>query len=118
MTASTLSPNCANPRRVAAGRRNRALRGPLTSAGRQRLRQAALVGRPWLHSTGPKSVAGKARVAENGKIRLGGAPSARELRRQLAALGNLAAEMAELRRLAQRARRPANAERGPKAKGG
>jgi hypothetical protein len=48
-------------------------------------------------------------VAENGKRRLRGEPSARELRRQLAALGNLVAEMAELRRLAQRPQRPASA---------
>jgi hypothetical protein len=87
----------------------------LTPEGRSRLRQAALVNRPWLHSTGPKSVAGKLRVAENGKRRLGGAPSARELRRQLAALGALVADMAAQRRQAQR---PANAERGPRAKGG
>jgi hypothetical protein len=74
----------------------------LTPEGRSRLRQSALVNRPWLHSTGPKSVAGKARVAENGKRRLGGEPSAREVRRQLAALTGLVADMAALRRLAQR----------------
>jgi hypothetical protein len=90
----------------------------LSPDSRERLRRAAVANRPWLHSTGPKTAAGKARVAENGKRRLGGAPSARELRRQVAALGNLAADMAALRRLAQRARRPTNAERGPKAKGG
>jgi hypothetical protein len=90
----------------------------LTPEGRSRLRQSALLNRPWLHSTGPKTAAGKRRVAENGKRRLGDEPSARELRRQLAALGNLATDMAALRRLAQRAQRPANAERGPKAKGG
>jgi hypothetical protein len=76
----------------------------LTPEGRERLRQSALVNRPWLHSTGPKTAAGKARVAENGKIRLGGAPSAREVRRQLAAVGGLAANMAALRGLAQRPR--------------
>jgi len=107
----------ANPRRVAAGRRNRALRGPLSPDGRDRLREAALANRPWRFSTGPRSVAGKLRVAENGRGRQVGEPSAREVRRQLAALGGLAADMAALR-LAQRARRPTNAERGPKAKGG
>jgi len=105
----------ANPRRVAAGKLNRRLRRGLTPEGRERLRQAALAGRPWLHSSGPKTAAGKLRVAENGKRRLEGAPSARELRRQLAALGNLATDMAALRQAAQR---PANAERGPRAKGG
>ena len=107
--ASTPSPN---PLRVSAGRRNRALRGPLTPQGRQRLREAAVASRPWLHSTGPKTVEGKARVALNGKRRLGGEPSGREVRRQLAALGNLVAEMAELRRLAQRPHRGGEPKRG------
>jgi hypothetical protein len=71
----------------------------LTPEGRSRLRQSALVNRPWLRSTGPRTVAGKARVAENGKRRLGGEPSARGVRRQLAALGGLATSMAELRGL-------------------
>jgi hypothetical protein len=77
----------------------------LTPAGRQRLREAALASRPWRFSTGPRTAEGKARVAENGKRRLGGVPSARELLRQLGALGNLAADMAALRRLAQRPHR-------------
>ena len=102
MAASTPLPN---PRRVAAGRLNRGKRGPLTPEGRERLRQAALAGRPWRFATGPKTAAGKARVAENGKRRLGGESSAREVRRQLAALGNLATDMAALRRLAQRPHR-------------
>ena len=102
MAASTPLPN---PRRVAAGRLNRGKRGPLTPEGRERLRQAALAGRPWRFATGPKTAAGKARVAENGKRRLGGELSAREVRRQLAALGGLATSMAELRRLAQRPHR-------------
>jgi hypothetical protein len=86
----------------------------LSPDGRERLRRAAVANRPWLHSTGPKTVEGKARVAENGRLRQAGEPSARELRRQLAALGNLVAEMAALRQ----AQRPANAERGRRAKGG
>ena len=112
MAASRPTPN---PKRVLAGRVNRRKRGPLSSGGRERLRQAALAGRPWRFATGPRSVEGKLRVAQNGKLHLGGEPSAREVRRQLAALGNLATDMAALRRLAQR---PANAERAPKAKGG
>jgi hypothetical protein len=83
----------------------------LTPEGRARLRAAALASRPWLHSTGPKTAEGKARVAENGKLRLGGEPSAREVRRQLAALGNLVADMAELRRLAQRPQRGGEVDR-------
>src|SRR5207244_2524112 len=47
-------PRAPNPRRVAAGRRNRALREGLTEAGRRRLRETALRHRPWPYSTGPK----------------------------------------------------------------
>ena len=99
MGASTPSPN---PRRVAAGRLNRQKRQGLTPEGRERLRQAALAGRPWLHSSGPKTAEGKARVAQNAKRRQAGEPSAREVRRELAALTGLVVDMAALRRLAQR----------------
>jgi hypothetical protein len=88
---------------------NRRLRRGLTPEGRERLRQAALAGRPWRFATGPRTTAGKARVAENGKRRLGGEPSAREVRRQLAALTGLAADMAALRQAALRPQRPASA---------
>ena len=37
-----------NPRRVAAGRRNRAKRQGVTPEGRERLREAATLNRPWL----------------------------------------------------------------------
>jgi hypothetical protein len=56
-----------NPRRVAAGKRNRQLRRGLTADGRQRLRQSALRNRPWEHSTGPVTPLGKAKVSLNGK---------------------------------------------------
>ena len=102
MAASTPTPN---PKRVLAGRVNRRKRGPLSPEGRARLRAAALAARPWLHSTGPRSVAGKLRVAENGRGRQVGESSVRELRRQVAAVGGLAADMAALRRLAQRPHR-------------
>lgn len=58
-----------NPKRQAAGRRNRALRGELTPSGIERLRAAALSSRPWLSSTGPRTAAGKARSATNGASR-------------------------------------------------
>jgi hypothetical protein len=99
VAASTPSPN---PRRVAAGRLNREKRGPLTPEGRERLRQAALAGRPWLHSTGPKSAAGKARVAQNGRSGQAGELSARAVRREFAALAGLVADMVAVRGLAQR----------------
>ena len=106
MDASTPS---ANPRRVAAGRLNREKRGPLTPEGCERLRQAALAGRPWRFATGPRTPAGKLRVAQNGKLRQAGEPSAREVRRELAALTGLVVDMAALRRLAQRPQRLAKA---------
>jgi hypothetical protein len=58
-----------NPRRVAAGRQNRAKRKGLTPAGRERLRQAALRSRPWQFVTGPRTAAGTARSAQNGRSR-------------------------------------------------
>lgn len=54
-----------NPKRVAAGRLNRAKRGPLSESGRQRLSDAARRTRPWEHARGPKSVEGKVIVARN-----------------------------------------------------
>lgn len=70
----------ANPRRVAAGRLNRAKRGPLTESGRERLRAAALAKRPWEHSTGPRTDVGKIKSSSNGKLRQMGEFSRRELR--------------------------------------
>lgn len=89
-----------NPKRVAAGRANRAKRGPLTPAGRERLRQAALANRPWVHSTGPKSVEGKRQAARNGKTRQLGPESVREVRRELHDLRHLLGDWREERRAA------------------
>ena len=72
-----------NPRRVAAGRANRLKRGPLTEAGRERLRAAALRRRPWEQATGPRTAAGKAQAAGNGKRRQAGPRSVREVRADL-----------------------------------
>ena len=69
-----------NPKRVAAGQRHRAVRGPLTEAGRERLRAAAHQHRPWEHSTGPKTEAGKQQAVDNGKLRQRGEFSQRQLR--------------------------------------
>lgn len=74
-----------NPRRVAAGRANRARRGPLTELGRERLRVAALRLRPWEHATGPRTARGKAQAVRNGKRRQQGRYSIRERRAELAA---------------------------------
>ena len=89
-----------NPRRVAAGRRNRALRGPLTVTGIRKLQLAALRHKPWQRSTGPRTAAGKTRAALNGKLRQKGVKSVRELRAELAGLRSMIDDMAGLRRLA------------------
>lgn len=54
-----------NPKRVAAGKRNRQLRGPWSEASLQRLREAARANQPWLASTGPRSQRGKQIVSKN-----------------------------------------------------
>jgi hypothetical protein len=92
-----------NPRRVAAGKRNRALRKGLTEEGRQRLREAALRGEPWKHATGPKTPEGKARSAANGKKRQLGPLSVREIRADLAGLRGLLGDMRATRELVERA---------------
>ena len=74
------NPRAKNPRRVAAGRANRARRGPLTAAGRERLRLAALSYRPWEAAGGPVSAAGKLTAAANGRARQVGPVSVRQAR--------------------------------------
>ena len=88
-----------NPRRVAAGRRNRLLRRGLSDEGRERLRDAALAKRPWEHSTGPRSVEGKAQAVVNGKVRQKGRRSVRELRQDLAPLREMLKTIQEQRRI-------------------
>ena len=92
---------CRSPRRVIAGKLNRAKRRGLTAAGRERLRQSALAHRPWVFSTGPRTAAGKLRVAANGRLRQKGEQSCRQLQAMLAGLGQLAGDMAALRRSLQ-----------------
>ena len=87
-----------NPKRVAAGRLNRARRGPLTAEGREKLRQAALDNRPWEHSTGPHSPVGKAQSILNGKKRQLGPWSVREIRAQLKEVRELVRQMREARK--------------------
>ena len=82
-----------NPRRVAAGRRNRLNRGPLSDGGREALRLAALRNQPWQHSTGPRTAAGKAKVAENGRRFHAGAQSIRKVRAELRAVRQLIRKM-------------------------
>lgn len=82
-----------NPKRVAAGRRNRQLREALSLDARERLRIAALQHRPWEHATGPQTEAGKAQSAKNGAYRQQGERSIRELRREVADVGDLIKSM-------------------------
>lgn len=57
-------PRRLTPRQKAA-RLNRAKRGGITPEGREALRLAALARRPWEHSTGPRTAAGKQASREN-----------------------------------------------------
>src|SRR5262245_46440548 len=93
------SPSSPSPRRVAAGRRNRQKRGPLTAEGRERLRQAALEHQPWLRSTGPRSPTGRAVAAANGGARQKGPLSVRGLRASLAEECRLVSGLVEARKL-------------------
>ena len=92
-----LSSTMPNPRRVAAGKLNCLKRGPLTTEGRERLRQAAFANRPWDYTTGPKTAAGKARSSQNGKLRQKGEKSVREKKAELAEIHNLVKSMETLR---------------------
>jgi len=83
---------------VAAGRRHRKLRGPLTDEGRERLRQSAINNRPWEHSTGPKTQKGKARSAANGCKRQKGKKSKRQIKATVADASSLMEQMNKLRR--------------------
>jgi len=87
----------ANPKRIAAGKLSYRKRKGLTPGGLERLRAAALAGKPWLHSTGPKSPEGKARSAANGKFNQKNAKSVRERRAERAGFLGLAREMAAVR---------------------
>lgn len=52
-------------RKLAANRANLAKAGPLTDAGRERIRQAVLRSTPWQQSTGPRTPEGKAKCRLN-----------------------------------------------------
>ena len=82
-----------NPRRVAAGKLNQLKWKGVTPAGREKLRQTAIKHQPWLHSTGPRTAKGKARVALNGCKRQKGPRSMRAIARELHDLRELLGEM-------------------------
>ena len=86
-----------NPRRVQAGRENRMKRGLLSLESRQKLRVAAFKNQPWQRSTGPRTPAGKAKIAKNGKVRQIGPRSVREIRAYLRDIMRLIEEAREIR---------------------
>jgi hypothetical protein len=90
-----------NPKRVAAGKRNRQKSKGLTPAGRAKLREAALRNQPWRFSTGPRTAEGKAKVALNGKRRQLGPISTTEIRADLAQLRGLIRDMRANRNLVE-----------------
>jgi hypothetical protein len=96
---SPLQPHIKNPRRVVAGKLNRAKRKGLTAAGRRRLREGALKHKPWRFAAGPRTPAGKAKMAENGKKRQLGPRSVREVRKDLAELRDFLKGVKEYRKL-------------------
>ena len=69
-----------NPKRVLAGRINRMKRGSLPLKSMHRMRDAINKNKPWKRSTGPRTPAGKAIVARNGKVRQSNLRSIREIR--------------------------------------
>ena len=83
--------------------RGRAPRRELTEEGRRRLREAALRNQPWKHSTGPRTPEGKARSAQNAKKRQVGPRSVRQLKRDLADLRGLLADMRANRQMVEAA---------------
>jgi hypothetical protein len=60
---------------------------------RERLRQAALKNKPWLLSTGPRTPQGKAKVAQNGRVRQLGSISVRQMHAEIKQLRGLVDEM-------------------------
>ena len=96
MSDSPLNPQpTPNPRRVAAGKRNYALRQGLSEEGRRKLSATARRHEPWRHATGPTTPQGKKTASRNGKKRQIGPQSVRELRAELSELGQLLNEMRE-----------------------
>lgn len=89
----TAPPHTKNPRRIAAGRLNQKKRRGLTNAGRERVRLAAYRIRPWEHSTGPRTAAGKARSARNRHLRKRAGNAYREFRTAVRALIGPSVEM-------------------------
>jgi hypothetical protein len=86
-----------NPRCLAARRANWSKRRGFTAEGLQRLRESALKHRPWESSTGPRTIEGKIKVANNGRKRQVGPVSIRQLKAELAVVQAEVRELAAMR---------------------
>jgi hypothetical protein len=104
MTNLLAGKNSKSPARVAAGKRNRLRRGALSPAGRQRLHDAALRDRPWELSTGPRTAAGKAAVANDGRKYQKGTTSVRQQRAAMSQAMAIVSKLRKLRKELARAR--------------
>jgi len=82
-----------NPNRVAGRKETQKKRMCISPEGLQKLRETALRNKPWERSTGPRSAAGKARSAANGKTRQKGPKSVREARAEVAEVMELVRTM-------------------------
>src|SRR6516164_6534235 len=89
-----------DPKRVLVGRQNRMRWKGLSPQGREKLRQSAFLHQPWRFSTGPRTPAGKAQAALNGKRRQLGIRSVREIKADLTEVHSLLREMRDGRTLA------------------
>lgn len=86
MMSEAKSSHSPNPKQVAAGRRNQQKWKGISPEGLRKLRETALLNKPWKRSTGPRTAAGKARSAANGKTRQKGPKSVREARAEVAGI--------------------------------
>ena len=75
-----------NPKRVQAGRINRMKRGALPLESMHRMRDAINKNKPWQRSTGPRTPAGKAIAARNGRVRQLNLRSIREIRADISGI--------------------------------
>ena len=82
-----------NPRRALAGKLNFLKRRGLTPEGKLKLQAAIQFHQPWVDSTGPRSVEGKAKVALNGRRTKRGYTGVREMQREISAVMAMICEM-------------------------
>ncbi len=94
----TAHANTKNPRRVAAGQLNGVKRRPWKEEDRLRLAVQCRERRPWLGSTGPRTLQGKLRAAANGRKRRPDPQSLRQARAEFAAVRRMVKQMAPFHR--------------------